>query len=187
MSKYVIDDSTLSTIGDAIRAKSGNNARLSPAEMATAIAGLPVGGEDIQLPDGYAMETGSFVLTKGADEHILKLKKRYTTQTPTIYLPFVFHVYALEGLSGTPQMMYVFMAGLNGRTAKYGAVKSATALLQSSNLPQVNKHDSSTNSSAGYEFDSLRITAGRDATNAVNYQIAAGCRYVYTVFAPLAE
>jgi hypothetical protein len=44
MSKVFIEESTLSAIGDAIRAKSGGTELISPADMATAITNLSSGG-----------------------------------------------------------------------------------------------------------------------------------------------
>lgn len=45
MSKLFIEDSTLSAIGDAIRAKDGSTAKMSPAQMVTAIGNIETGIE----------------------------------------------------------------------------------------------------------------------------------------------
>lgn len=47
MSEVLIQESTLSAIGDAIRSKTGSTNLMSPAEMVTAIDGITVGGNDI--------------------------------------------------------------------------------------------------------------------------------------------
>lgn len=44
MSEVLIQESTLSAIGDAIRSKTGSTNLMSPAEMATAVNGIQVGG-----------------------------------------------------------------------------------------------------------------------------------------------
>lgn len=44
MGKVFIEETSLTAIGDAIREKTGDTALLSPAEMATAIAGISAGG-----------------------------------------------------------------------------------------------------------------------------------------------
>lgn len=44
MSKVFIEESTLTAIGDAIRAKEGSTALIAPGNMATKIANLPSGG-----------------------------------------------------------------------------------------------------------------------------------------------
>jgi hypothetical protein len=44
MAKVFIEETSLTAIGDAIRAKTGDSALMSPAEMATAIEGITTGG-----------------------------------------------------------------------------------------------------------------------------------------------
>ena len=44
MANVFIQDSTMSAIGDAIRAKTGGTDKLLPADMATAISGITTGG-----------------------------------------------------------------------------------------------------------------------------------------------
>lgn len=62
MAKYTINDTTLTSIADAIRAKGGTSAALTPAQMAEAIAAIQAGGGvSISLPTGYAMECGVFI------------------------------------------------------------------------------------------------------------------------------
>lgn len=54
MSKYFIEDTTLTNIADAIRAKSGTTYLLSPEQMVTAINDIPVGGGGggaVKMPD----------------------------------------------------------------------------------------------------------------------------------------
>ena len=44
MSDYIIHDTTLTSIADAIRTKTGSNAQMTPSEMATAIGNISTGG-----------------------------------------------------------------------------------------------------------------------------------------------
>ena len=44
MSKYVIDSSTLTSIADAVRAKTGSTNTIKVSDIPTAIANLPSGG-----------------------------------------------------------------------------------------------------------------------------------------------
>lgn len=49
MSNVYLDDSILTNIADAIRAKTGNSAAITPANMATEITNLPSGGGSVTL------------------------------------------------------------------------------------------------------------------------------------------
>ena len=51
MANVFIQDSTMSAIGDAIRAKTGGTNKILPANMATEIAAIET-GSDIQLIEG---------------------------------------------------------------------------------------------------------------------------------------
>lgn len=57
MAEYLIQDTTLDAIADAINAKTGGSSAMTPAEMVTAIGSISGGGGS-----GYAKKTGSFVL-----------------------------------------------------------------------------------------------------------------------------
>ena len=53
MSKVYLEDSTLTNIANAIRAKAGNSTQLLPSEMPAAIASLPSGGGGGGIPGYY--------------------------------------------------------------------------------------------------------------------------------------
>lgn len=55
MAEYLINDSTLDAIADAINAKTGGSSAMTPAQMVTAIGTIGGGGS------GYAKKSGSFV------------------------------------------------------------------------------------------------------------------------------
>lgn len=46
MAKYVIEDTTLTSIADAIRTKTGTTDTYTPTDMATAIEGIEVGSKN---------------------------------------------------------------------------------------------------------------------------------------------
>jgi hypothetical protein len=66
MSKYVIEDTSLIAIGDAIREKGGTTATMSPAQMAEAILALTIGGGDEPGGGGGTAEPGA--ITKATIE-----------------------------------------------------------------------------------------------------------------------
>lgn len=66
MAKYTIDITTLTSIGDAIRAKDGTSAPIAVAALASRISGLSVGGESgivIATDDGAGNVT--LIVTAG--------------------------------------------------------------------------------------------------------------------------
>ena len=50
MAKVFIEETTLTSIGDAIRDKAGTNELISPLDMPNAISNLPSGGGGGDLP-----------------------------------------------------------------------------------------------------------------------------------------
>lgn len=53
MSKYVIENTTLTAIGDAIRDKAGTTELIKVSELPTAIANIPTGGgSDLPRAEG---------------------------------------------------------------------------------------------------------------------------------------
>ena len=56
MSKVFIEESTLTAIGNAIRAKEGSTALIAPGNMATKIANLPTGGGGEVIVDDLGLE-----------------------------------------------------------------------------------------------------------------------------------
>jgi hypothetical protein len=56
MSKYVINESTLTSIGDAIREKDGSTEKILVSELATKIKNIPQGGGGEELPAAEGSE-----------------------------------------------------------------------------------------------------------------------------------
>lgn len=56
MSKVFIEESTLTAIGNAIRAKEGSTALIAPGNMATKIANLPTGGGEPVTTDDMVID-----------------------------------------------------------------------------------------------------------------------------------
>lgn len=64
MSKYVIEDTTLSSIADAIRAKTGKTDTMTPEQMPTEIAGITTGGGSSEDVRYVTFMNGDVVLYK---------------------------------------------------------------------------------------------------------------------------
>ena len=77
MSKLIIDSGTLTSIGDAIREKTGKQDLLSPSQMATEISNISVGGgseADQMLTDLISGNTGN-VYEKYYNDRITKIRR----------------------------------------------------------------------------------------------------------------
>jgi len=59
MAEYLIQDSTLTDIADAIRAKTGGSSAMTPAEMVTEIAAIPSGGGGVLQADNWQVYVGT--------------------------------------------------------------------------------------------------------------------------------
>lgn len=81
MSKAFINESTLTAIGDAIRAKTGKTDLIAPGDMPTEIENIPTGGGE--LPEEAFVVTGNCTYrfaNKGWDWFIEEFGNRITTQ-----------------------------------------------------------------------------------------------------------
>ena len=65
MAKAMIDDATLTSIADAIRAKTDGTAALKPSEMPAAIAGIQTGSDGLALPDTIVAGDTPVMISKG--------------------------------------------------------------------------------------------------------------------------
>ena len=90
MAKYTINDTTLTSIADAIRAKGGTSAALTPAQMAEAISAIQAGG-------GGGYKTGTFTL---AEFRALR-KNSYVIDHGLNSMPSYIFVYVEEPLALT--------------------------------------------------------------------------------------
>lgn len=64
MAEYLIQDTTLEGIADAIRAKTGSSASMTPAQMPTEIASIPTGGGVTTQPLSVT-ENGTYTAPSG--------------------------------------------------------------------------------------------------------------------------
>ena len=60
MAQVFIEETTLSSIGDAIREKGGTSELISPLDMPNAISNLPSGGGGGDIPEEAYTISGSF-------------------------------------------------------------------------------------------------------------------------------
>lgn len=65
MADYLIQDSTLTDIADAIRAKTGGSSAMTPAEMVTAIGSIPSGGGSQITKDEWTLASDYNGTTQG--------------------------------------------------------------------------------------------------------------------------
>lgn len=84
MSKYSIEGSTLSAIGDAIRNKTGTSNRISPGNMPQAILDIPSGGGTIPItleakPNGLAYQAGKLIMDNANKFDITVQEKNLST------------------------------------------------------------------------------------------------------------
>lgn len=86
MSEYLIQDTTLSAIADAIRAKTGTSEQLTPEQMAAAITNIQAGGDDSsfrEVIEGTAVKpTLPSDLTKIRDYAFYELRSLALTSLP---------------------------------------------------------------------------------------------------------
>ena len=86
MSEYLIQDTTLSAIADAIRAKTGTSEQLTPEQMAAAITNIQAGGDDSsfrEVIEGTAVKpTLPRDLTKIRDYAFYELRSLALTSLP---------------------------------------------------------------------------------------------------------
>lgn len=90
MSEYIIQDATLSSIADAIRAKTGGIAQMTPEQMATEIGNIKciVPIIDIPYASNYTVADAelsvSFTYGNAGDTHLAIFALRYYEEMPTI-------------------------------------------------------------------------------------------------------
>lgn len=81
--KYLIEDTTLTSIADAVRGKGGTTEPIMVSELATAITNLPSGGGSMNVPDSSLHLTGSIEHRFTADSWNWFLEQFGTQMTAT--------------------------------------------------------------------------------------------------------
>lgn len=88
MSDYLIQGETLTAIGDAIRAKTGSSAQLTPVQMATEIAGIQTGGS-VKITTGtYAVEEETTLPISSSSNDVITIEHNLGV-VPDIFLFFI--------------------------------------------------------------------------------------------------
>lgn len=121
MANVFIEESTLTAIGDAIRAKTGATDKIFPADMATAIEGITGGGEGV--PEGYVTVTFHY-----ADQEGQKEFSRLVMVGDNCPDPWVQERIELPTKESTVQYDYTFngWATVDGGTADNAALQTIT-------------------------------------------------------------
>jgi hypothetical protein len=70
MSKVFIEESTLTSIGDAIRSKTGETGLIAPLDMATAISNLATGGGELEYLQLTRSDIGSPTISWYLEEYL---------------------------------------------------------------------------------------------------------------------
>ena len=111
MAKYTINDTTLTGIADAIRAKGGTSAALTPAQMAEAIAAIQAGGGGGAEILGHKVAYGSFTLTEDTTTKYTVLDKDQVLEAVKDDFPgltrVIDEVYTEDGLNYTKAYFFL--------------------------------------------------------------------------------
>jgi len=73
MADYLIQDTTLDAIADAINAKTGGSSAMTPAEMVTAIGSISGGGGTDRLKTAEVTLTQDYAISNGTSASIMAL------------------------------------------------------------------------------------------------------------------
>ena len=73
MAEYLIQDTTLDAIADAINAKTGGSSAMTPAEMVTAIGSISGGGETDRLKTAEVTLTQDYAISNNTSVSVMTL------------------------------------------------------------------------------------------------------------------
>lgn len=181
MSEYLIQGETLTAIGNAIRAKTGGTAQLTPAQMATEIAGIQTGTSirNIVFKPFYIDSNGEIKINMTA---FAELYNYGCASDNTSYLPLKVYIFPINGELSAPEVgeLDVYLMGaiawtvnFTSRTAQDGfgykegtITYNKTASLWRSALVGAGESASSYVSIACFDLNNTQITL-----NAEQYMI----------------
>ena len=110
MSKYVIQDTTLTAIGDAVRAKGGTTELIPVSGLANAITNLPSGGASVDFANLKSVSyTGSYGL------NVIPIEK-HSAMPQDFGFPAFVYVYGIEE---TTLSSFGYSKGLSGVAMLY--------------------------------------------------------------------
>lgn len=123
MSNVYLDDSLLTGIGNAIRAKAGTSGLLTPAQMATAIANIPTGGGGNVRAIGdcrnFIHSRRSFTSTSAFTQTISFPLDYYTNDVNSDYDDYIFFIHFKDSSSASS-----YTITLGGVTPDYSWVSN---------------------------------------------------------------
>lgn len=125
MAKCFVDDTSLTSIAEAIRTKGGTTDQLVfPAGFISAIEAIEAGGgTGIEIPTGYKISTGSYTPnTEGTNiTHIIKIASSLPYSLPCM----MFCIYREEGFNATGsdanRYLTFFVGAISSRSTSSGA------------------------------------------------------------------
>lgn len=107
MADYLIHDSTLEDIADAIRAKTGGSALINPEDMADEIDGIQTGGGGASLPSIISkIDGGSFTPSSDTTADLCSISHNLGV------IPKGWIVWTEDEISGTVATRYIYTVGM---------------------------------------------------------------------------
>ena len=198
MAKYTINDTTLTSIADAIRAKGGTSAALTPSQMAEAIAAIQAGGGGGAEILGHKVAYGSFTLTEDTTTKYTVLDKTQVLEAIKDDFPglesVIEYVYTEDGLHTLKASFFLIAVCWRDISDDFYNAKTGTKAWIAAIMP-VNSSGSSNSalaygdnygtfgarsgSSNGLQFDTYgNMTIGFGAS----YAGYAGTKYNWLIF-----
>ena len=114
MSKSVITDSLLTAIADAIRARTGGQATMTPAQMAQAIGTMPAGATEPYVE--YTLDSQLGVNFTGAELHGFTVVPRFFSHHTSGNRGALDHIVIPEGVTEICTRAFVYAGLINGVT-----------------------------------------------------------------------
>lgn len=159
MSKYVINDTTLVGIGDAIRTKKGTSAQIPVTNLASEILSIPTGGS---MPNWIV--SGEFTPTEDIES--------YTVTHNKGKLPIVALLYAEDKFNPVKQMHIISVGNTKTDETITGALQNANGQTP----PSIGAISVAYNGIS--EFDNTKVTFFARS----GYPCKAGHKYKYFIF-----
>ena len=159
MSKYVINDTTLIGIGDAIRTKKGTSAQIPVPDLASEILSIPTGGG---MPPWVV--SGEFTPTEDIES--------YTVTNNKGVLPIVALLYAEDRYNPTRYMHIMSVGSIKSDESITGALQNASGQTP----PNVGAISVAYNGIS--EFDNTKVTF----VTRSGYPFKTGYKYKYFIF-----
>lgn len=163
MAKYTINDTTLTSIADAIRAKGGTSAALTPAQMAEAIAAIQAGGGGAEIL-GHKVAYGSFTLTEDTTTTYTVLDKTQVLEAIKDDFPglesVIEYIYTEDGLHALRAWSFLIAVCWRDISDDFYNAKTGTKEWIAAILPVDSKSSSNSALAYGDKYGSFGARSG---------------------------